>query len=64
MSLRRVTGGTVELATKARPDLMRRIWKISLIGILAFAGLFAASPAFADSVGEGLREPNLGERKE
>ena len=42
MSLRRVTGGTVELATKARPNLMSRIWKISLIGILAFAGLFAA----------------------
>jgi len=53
----------VELATKARPNLMSRIWKISLIGILAFAGLFAASPAFADSVGEDYENQILGNVK-
>jgi len=42
---------------------MSRIWKISLIGILAFAGLFAASPAFADSVGEDYENQILGNVK-
>jgi neutral amino acid transport system permease protein len=63
MSLKRVTGGTVELVAKARPNLMSRVLKMSLIGIMGFAGIFVGSPAFADSVGEDYDNQILGNVK-
>ncbi|MEL0149293.1 MAG: hypothetical protein VW805_03315, partial [Pontimonas sp.] len=63
LSVAPATGGTVNIAHAEDRSLIHKVVRLFLIAVLACAGVFAASPAMADTVGEEYENKILGNVK-